>query len=289
VRLLLIGGSGQLGNSLQAISWDSSVEIFAPVSSALNVTNSVLVFETIKKFDPDFVINASAWTNVPGAEDNFDLALKVNSEAVGNLALACKEYNSALIHVSTDYVFDGEKGTPYLESDVCNPVNSYGMSKMYGEHRIIESGLNDYYIIRTSWLYSQYGKNFVKTIINRALKGEKSSITNDQFGSPTFAGDLARAISSLVLNPPTPGIYNFSNSGITTWHEFGRVIYKHVGADDNLVEPRETEINELRRPKYSPLDLEKWIGTNLYAVQSWKHSLRRELDSIVTSVREEDK
>lgn len=289
MKVLLIGGSGQLGNSLQTISWGPSVQIVAPVSNALDVTNSSLVVETIRKFLPDFVINASAWTNVPGAEDNFDEALKINSEAVGNLALACKEYKSSFVHVSTDYVFDGEKRTPYLESDSCNPVNSYGKSKMYGEQKIIETGLNNFYIFRTSWLYSQYGKNFVKTIIKRALKGEKSSITNDQFGSPTFAGDLARAISNLVLNPPTSGIYNFSNSGITTWYEFGREIYKLVGADENLVEPRETEDTELRRPKYSPLDLEKWIGTNIYEVQTWQHSLKRELDSIVTSVRDEDK
>lgn len=289
MRVLLIGGSGQLGNSLQTISWDSSIEIFAPSTGSLDVTDSASVLETIKKIDPDFVINASAWTNVPGAEDNFDEAIKINSEAVGNLAFACREYKSSFVHVSTDYVFDGEKGTPYLESDICNPINAYGKSKMYGEQKIIEAGLNDYYIFRTSWLYSQYGKNFVKTIIKRALKGEKSSITNDQFGSPTFAGDLAGAISNLVLNPPTSGIYNFSNSGITTWYEFGRVIYKLVGADENLVEPRETEVSELRRPKYSPLNLEKWISTNLYEVQTWQHSLKRELDSIVTSVRDEDK
>jgi dTDP-4-dehydrorhamnose reductase len=186
-------------------------------------------------------------------------------------------------------VFDGGKGSPYLESDSCNPVNWYGKSKLYGEQKITESGLIDFYIFRTSWLYSQYGKNFVKTIVKRALQGEKSSITNDQFGSPTFAGDLAGAISSLVLNPPTPGIYNFSNSGITTWYEFGRLIYKLVGADENLVESRGTEFSELKRPKYSPLNLDKWINTNLYAVQSWHDSLERELNSIVTAVREEGK
>lgn len=289
MKVLLIGGSGQLGHSLQEVEWGPSIEVFAPSSRELDVRIPSAVSRYIAHTQPSFVINASAWTNVPGAEIEYDEALKLNSEAVKNIAIACKENKSALVHISTDYVFDGLKSAPYRESDLCNPLNAYGKSKLAGEQEIVSSGLQDYFIIRTSWLYSKHGKNFVKTISRKALAGDPVSITNDQYGSPTFAGDLASAIVALVSDSPGSGIYNFSNTGIASWFELGQEIYTNLGSDVNLVSAKETEESELRRPAFSPLDTSKWLETGLYPLTPWRESLEREIPTIVTAIQEEGK
>lgn len=289
MKVLLIGGSGQLGRSLQDVEWGPSIEVFAPSIRELDVRIPSAVSSYIAHTQPSFVVNASAWTNVPGAEIEYDEAMKLNSEAVRNIAAACKENNSALVHVSTDYVFDGMKSAPYTESDLCNPLNAYGKSKLAGEQEIVFSGLQDYFTIRTSWLYSKYGKNFVKTISRKALAGEPVSITNDQYGSPTFAGDLASAIVALVAESPESGIYNFSNTGVASWFELGQEIYRNMGSDVNLVSAKETEESELRRPAFSPLDTSKWLETGLYPLTPWRESLVREIPTIVAAIQEEDK
>ena len=289
MKVLLIGGSGQLGQSLQKIDWDASIEMVAPSSKELDVKIPSEVTKYIKNLHPSFVINASAWTNVPGAENQYEEALKLNSEAVRNIAIACKEVESGLVHVSTDYVFDGMKGSPYTELDLCNPLNAYGKSKRAGELGIISAELQDYYIIRTSWLYSKYGKNFVKTIARKALASEPVLISNDQFGSPTFAGDLASAIAALVSHSPNTGIYNFSNTGVISWFELGQEIYRNMGLNVNLVSPKETEESDLRRPAFSPLDTTKWQTLGLYPLTPWQDSLRNEIATIVAAIEEEDK
>jgi dTDP-4-dehydrorhamnose reductase len=288
VKVLLIGGSGQLGQSLQKIEWDTEVELISPSSKELDVTVSSEVSKYIAKLHPSFVINASAWTNVPSAEIEYEKALKINSEAVRNIAISCDEIKSGLVHVSTDYVFDGTKGAPYTELDLCNPLNAYGRSKYAGEQGIASTGLQDYFIIRTSWLYSKYGKNFVKTITRKALAGAEVSINDDQFGSPTFAGDLASALAALISEPPNPGIYNFSNTGVVSWFGLGQEIYRNLGSDVNLVSPKETEEADIKRPAYSPLDTNKWQSANLNLVTPWQESLKREIASIVAAIEEED-
>lgn len=287
MKILLIGGSGQLGKSFQELAWDASTQLVAPSRGGLDITDALSIQECMNETNPDVVINTAAWTDVPGAEFEPDKARKLNSEAVRNLANACREIHATLVHISTDYVFDGEKGSPYLETDACNPINSYGATKRAGEVEIIDSSLEKYFIIRTSWLYSRHGKNFVKTIAKKALIGEKVTITNDQFGSPTYAGDLARAISRLVVNPPEFGIYNYSNSGVVSWFDFGKEIYELLDKNAELVQPRKTESSDLRRPNYSPLDLSKWETTGVSEVVVWKDSLSREIDSIVSEIRKE--
>lgn len=289
MKVLFIGGSGQLGLSLQEIEWGSSIDVVAPSSRELDVRIPSAVSSYLADIQPSFVVNASAWTDVPGAEIEYDEAFKLNSEAVRNISISCKENNSALVHVSTDYVFDGLKSAPYTELDLCNPLNAYGRSKLAGEQEIVGSGIQDYFIIRTSWLYSKHGKNFVKTILRKALVGDPVSITNDQYGSPTFAGDLASAIAALIFDVPESGTYNFSNTGVTSWFELGQEIYRLVGADVGLVTPRKTESSELKRPTYSPLDTSKWLETGVYPLTPWQESLGREISTIVTAIQEEDK
>jgi dTDP-4-dehydrorhamnose reductase len=287
VKVLLIGGSGQLGKSLLGLSSSNAIELISPTSKVLNVSNFQSVSDFINEVEPECIINASAWTDVQGAERDISGAMTLNATAVEHLTQICKRIGASLVHISTDYVFDGEKGAPYLENDPVHPLNTYGKSKLAGEETVAASELEKYFIIRTSWLYSRYGKNFVKTIAQRALSNERCSITDDQFGSPTFAGDLASAILALVQNPPSSGIYHYSNSGTASWFEFGCQIYSELGIDQSFVAPRSTESSELPRPRFSTLDLSKWAKENLSNIYSWQESLHRELPSIVAAIEKE--
>lgn len=287
MRVLILGATGQLGKSLLGISWPNETQLLTPSRSDVDVTQVDSLEKCFKEFKPKYVINATAWTDVPGAESNLEGALLLNAEAVQNMANLCNEFSATLIHVSTDYVFDGQAQTPHRESDRTNPLNSYGKSKLAGEEAIASSGLKDFYIIRTSWLYSRFGKNFVKTIARRALSHESAAITDDQFGAPTFAGDLANAILAIIKSKPAFGIYHYSNSGVTNWYGFGSSIYELTGADETLVTPRKTEPSELQRPAFSQFDLSKWASAGLPTPQNWRESLERELPRILETIKEE--
>ena len=289
MKTLILGSNGQLGRSLISSQWDTDVVILSPTRNELDVTNFENVNNFLSESKPDVVINATAWTNVPAAESDPDGAHKLNSEAVGNLASQCRLIGALLVHVSTDYVFSGQKLVPYTESDATSPLNVYGKSKLAGEKAIQDSGLKDFYIVRTSWLYSRYGKNFVKTIANKALSGEASSITNDQYGVPTFAGDLAKGIQSLISARPESGVYHFSNTGKTNWFEFGSAIYELLDRELDMVTARTTESSELQRPSYSVFDLSKWERSNLSPLIDWKVRLAKELPLIVEALKSEAK
>lgn len=287
MRLLILGASGQLGSSLLELNLER-FEVDTPSSAILDVTD----YETTKKYlsdlRPDFIINATAWTDVPGAEIEVESAFTLNCGAVGNLARLCKELNATFVHVSTDYVFDGSKGSAYVEVDPTSPLNTYGKSKLAGENEILESGLEKFYIVRTSWLYSRFGKNFVKIIAAKSIRSESASITDDQFGSPTFAGDLAAGIIALLESQAKPGIYNYSNSGETSWYEFGKKIYSLAKANESLVSPRSTAATELKRPSYSPLNLSKWESAGLPNVRSWEDALSSVLPEIIQELTKAD-
>lgn len=284
MKLLILGGSGQLGRSLL----DGNLEMFdvySPSSMTIDVTDFSKTKEYIFEIRPNFVINATAWTNVVGAELAVAESFLLNADAVGNLASICKTIGSTLIHISTDYVFDGLATTPYVEDHRTSPINIYGASKLAGEDAIYDSGLENFFIIRTSWLYSQYGKNFVKSILSKALKGDPVSISNDQFGSPTYAGDLAEGIIHLTKSNANSGIYNYSNCGVTTWYDFGKSIYKLAGADSSLVSPRKTDVIEVKRPLYSPLSLQKWANSDLSIIRSWDDALLAGLPGIINEIK----
>jgi dTDP-4-dehydrorhamnose reductase len=245
------------------------------------------VSDFVKKLQPDYLINASAWTNVAAAETEVKGATELNAEAVENLANVCRAADIPLVHVSTDYVFDGLKGSAYSEKDIPNPQSSYGKSKYLGEQAISNSGATFFYVIRTSWLYSDHGKNFVKTIVAKALSNQSVSIVDDQFGSPTFAGDLAAGIASIIKVKPEYGIYHFSNSGKISWFDFGRAIYEELGTDVALVTSRKTDATELKRPVDSTLDTKKWHDSNLLLIPKWRDSLKGEMPSIQKTVERE--
>jgi dTDP-4-dehydrorhamnose reductase len=285
-RILLLGGSGILGSEVLRQPELGNFEHVAPRSVDLDIRDFDSVFKYIEDFKPDWVINCAAWTNVDGAEESFDEACQLNVSAVSNIAEAANQCSSKVIHISTDYVFDGDSSRPYRESSAVNPINKYGESKLKGEESLI-AVLPIAYVVRTSWLYGASGKNFVKTIAGKALRKEPARVVDDQVGSPTSARDLAQGILSIVKVQPEPGVYNFSNEGSCSWFELAQAIYEIVGVDSSLVEPISSiELSmAAERPKFSLLSKEKWKSAGLSEAPSWQTSLELLLPEIISELQ----
>lgn len=223
MRVLLTGAYGQLGRCLLdrvPAEWI----LLACGSAELDITDRPAVERVVKKFRPDVIINAAAYTAVDKAETDRIRAMKVNAIGPENLAIAAHQQGARLIHLSTDYVFDGSKKTPYIESDLPCPINFYGLSKWEGEKRVF-SVLPDAVVIRTSWVFSEYGANFVKTMLRLAETRSEISVVNDQFGCPTYAGDLAQAIITLASRAEAAGVYHYCGDVAVSWCEFAQAIF----------------------------------------------------------------
>ncbi|MDO8886354.1 MAG: dTDP-4-dehydrorhamnose reductase [Candidatus Oleimmundimicrobium sp.] len=240
----------------------------------LDVTNKRDVDICINDNKPDVVIHAAAYTDVDGCESNRELAFLVNAEGTKNVASACRAMDSAMVYISTDYVFDGAKDIPHTEEDKPNPINIYGESKLAGEN-YVKSILDKYYIVRTSWLFGKNGKNFVETILRLAQEKNELKVVNDQVGSPTYTLDLARAIKAL-LTKPSFGYYHISNQGSCSWYDFAREILGLSGLNDIKVIPVSTEeIKRLaNRPKYSVLNCQKFMDESGYNLRNWQDGLK---------------
>ncbi len=284
-QILLLGGSGILGSEVLRLIVLEGHDHVAPTSTDLDIGDKKELFKFISNLKPSWIINCAAWTNVDSAETSFKEAREINSIAVGNLGTAAGLFGCKVIHISTDYVFDGESSKPYDESSPVKPVNKYGESKLQGENFLLLAA-PDSYVIRTSWLYGTSGKNFMKTIAGKAIKNEEARVVNDQIGSPTSARDLAGAIISIVNNEPKPGIYNYSNEGSCSWFEIAQRIYERVGANPALVSPISSDSLNLiaNRPRYSLLSKEKWKSSGLAMVPRWEDSLDLMLPEIVAEL-----
>ena len=274
-RILVTGANGQLGKELKNIAHSFPQYEFTFLSKEdLPVHHFELVriyFNTLK---PDFCINCAAYTAVDRAEEEKVLAFQVNGEAVGVLAAICKEKHSKFLHVSTDYVFDGKENKPYSENFPTHPLNIYGASKLEGEKQAIQ--LNpEAVIIRTSWLYSAYGNNFVKTMLNLINEKNDIRVVNDQFGSPTYAADLAAAIMKIISsNEWIPGIFHFSNEGVISWYDFATGIKEITKSNGILIPVTTSEFpSKAERPKFSALDKTKIQGKYHIQLKNWKESL----------------
>lgn len=235
-RILVTGAAGQLGLSIQDIHANYTDYAFAfKDSDQLDITDYENVEETIGSGSYDFVINCAAYTNVEQAEKTPEIVFKVNAEGVKNIALACKKHGVALIHISTDYVFDGEKAAPYTVDDIPNPINAYGKSKLKGEEYVQEI-LTDYFIVRTSWLYSKkHGKNFYKTILAKARKKEVLYVTDEQIGCPTDAGNLAKhSVELIFFKSKEYGIQHFTDNEAMTWYGFAQNILEENGLENKV-------------------------------------------------------
>jgi len=290
-RILLLGGSGILGSEVLNQLQVRNIDYVSPKSSDLDIRDKGSLESFIADFKPNWIINCAAWTNVDGAEDSFDSALELNSVAVKNIAEVAKKFECPVIHISTDYVFDGDSLDPYSETAPVNPVNRYGQSKLQGENALLEAFSEGAYIVRTSWLYGAKGKNFVKTLAMKALNGESARVVDDQKGSPTSARDLAIGIIQLIETHPMPGIYHYSNTGRCSWFELAQAIYEKAGADSNLVEPILSASLDLKakRPRYSLLSKEKWNSAGISEIPDWQSSLETLLPEILAEIRESGK
>lgn len=273
--ILVTGSNGQLGKELKQIAPSFPLYEFIFLSREdMPIHHFEMVRLYFKTYQPQYIINCAAYTAVDRAEQEKDLAFQVNGEAVGVLAAICKENNCHFIHISTDYVFDGTASTPYKEIFPPHPVNVYGASKLEGEKQAMQFN-PDSIIIRTSWVYSEYGKNFVRTMVKLMQEKEEISVVNDQYGSPTYAADVAEAILHIVsFKEWKAGIYHFSNEGVINWHEFALAI-KEITGSSCRVNPIPTSQypTQAKRPAYSVLDTSKIQKTFDIQLRKWKESL----------------
>ena len=277
MNILVTGSAGQLGHSLCDIAADSANRYIFTDVAELDITDKSAIIRMMESENIKLVINCAAYTNVDKAEDDFDTANLINNTAVRNLAEACKQFGATLIHVSTDYVFDGSSNIPYTEDMPLAPLGVYGVTKLHGEQAVLESGC-DYIIIRTSWLYSEYGKNFVKTMMMLTEERETLNVVFDQAGTPTYAGDLARVIYNIVENNKykgNNGIYHFSNEGVCSWYDFAHEISELARTECDIRPCHSNEFpSKVNRPHYSVLDKTKIKTTFGLTIPYWKDSLR---------------
>ena len=258
MRVLVTGACGMLGSIVRA-KLEEKHHVAIPTDvlvgcEHMDITDTSSVFETLNRFRPELVIHCAAMTNVDGCEREPDMAYKVNAVGTWNLACACASIDCAIAYVSTDYVFDGEKGSPYTEFDNTNPVSAYGASKLAGEMAVREL-CRKHYVVRTSWLFAPQGKNFALTILNAAAANkEPKRVVADQFGSPTYAKDLAEFLASLA-GSPLYGVYHFTNAGSCSWYEFAKNIIETAGITDVEIVPIKSDEwpTPTRRPKNSVL------------------------------------
>lgn len=270
--ILVVGANGMLGHDLMTVLEGEVRGVDLP---DIDITSLESVRRVLLTLKPETIINAAAYTDVDGCETNVEQAMAVNGEGVGLLALTAREIGAKLVQISSDYVFDGLKGTPYLEDDPVSPLSIYGESKLAGE--LNAAMAPEYLIVRTQWLYGAYGKNFVETMLR--LAGEKSelSVVDDQIGSPTFTKDLATAIKAL-LDKGCSGIYHAANSGYCSWNEFARAIFEEEGLKIKVNGMTTKELDRpANRPLYSTLDCSKLERDTGFKPQPWREALREYL------------
>lgn len=285
-KILVLGSNGQLGNCFKKLSsdFDSNFEFNFASSEDLDITDRNAVDDFFDDFKPDFCINAAAYTAVDLAEKESEKAFAVNAEAVGNIADACKNTKATLIHISTDYVFDGESNISYSEDNFTNPQGVYGASKLKGEDLALENNPKTI-VIRTSWLYSEFNKNFVKTMLNLFTIKDELGIVADQFGQPTNANDLAEAVMKIIeSDPKTFGVFHFSNYPETNWFEFASKIAEFSNSKIKLKAISTEEFpTPAKRPKRSTMALDKI--EEVYKVEPihWEHSLQDCIETLATT------
>lgn len=283
MKILITGSSGQLAKEL--ISYisgfqDSNISLISKSSNELNICDKEKVISVINIIKPDVVINCAAYTDVEGCEKNIENAFNVNSLGPRNLAIACEMVNGKLVHISTDYVFNGNSFIPYKEFDLPNPINVYGKTKYLGEE-YVKQFCKRYFIIRTSWLYGFYGKNFVKTILNKGKELGELKIVNDQIGSPTSARELTYHIFKIALSDEY-GIYHCSNNGQCSWYEFACKIIELSKLQCNIKPITSEEFKTIaKRPNCSVLDnmmLRSTIGDNM---SHWEEALKDFIQKLI--------
>ena len=296
MNILVTGANGQLGNEMRIVTKGSKdkyiftdvVEIEGQKTSILDITNLDDIRKMVAENDIKVIVNCAAWTNVDDAEDpeKYALVEKLNATAPENLAIAMKEVNGLLVHISTDYVFGGDPyNTPCKEDQKGTPTGVYGQTKLHGEQNIQNTGV-DYLIFRTAWLYSEYGKNFVKTMMNLTSTKPQLKVVIDQVGTPTYAYDLAAAIFDIVENRKyegNTGVYHYSNEGVCSWFDFTKLIAEIAGNKECDIQPCHSDEfpSPVKRPAYSVLDKSKVKETFDVIVPYWTDSLKKCMNNLM--------
>ncbi|MGV3547587.1 MAG: dTDP-4-dehydrorhamnose reductase [Pedobacter sp.] len=276
-KVLVIGAGGQLGQCIKKIVAQRNIaDVIFPEEGAANILNVADLTVLFNQEKPAYVINCAAYTAVDKAEDEADIAKAVNETGARNLAQLCKEFQATLIHISTDFVFEGNEIKLLKEDDVANPINVYGVTKLDGERAIIET-LDQHIILRTSWLYSEFANNYVKTMLKLGADRDELNIIADQVGTPTYAIDLANAIFDIIQNSEKKyGVYHFSNEGVTSWYDFAKAIF-NFSETKVKVNPIPTSAypTKAKRPHFSVMDKSKIKADYNIEVPYWLDSLAK--------------
>ena len=289
MNILVTGANGQLGNEMRIVSKGSSDHYIFTDVEELDITSYEAISKCVKDNNVEVIVNCAAYTNVDKAEDDEATAELINAQAVENLAKACKDNNATLIHISTDYVFGGNEGnTPRTEDEPVNPTGAYGRTKLHGEQAIQKVGCN-YVIIRTAWLYSEFGNNFVKTMRKLTAERDSLKVVFDQVGAPTYALDLAKVIMIIIGELKTSNsklqtsnsIYHFSNEGVISWYDFAKEICELSGNTCDIQPCHSDEFpSKVKRPSYSVLDKTKIKNKLNITIPHWKESLKNCINNL---------
>lgn len=274
-KILVFGASGQLGHCLKKVATEQGINnVVFPGEGEANILDEEGLKTLFEEHKPQYAINCAAYTAVDKAEDDVDTARKVNKDGAANLARLCKSYGATLVHVSTDFVFEGNTTQPLVEDDHAAPINVYGLTKLEGEQAVAEL-LPEHYILRTSWLYSEYGNNFVKTMLRLGAEKDELKIIADQVGTPTYAIDLAGCILHIIKNDSQQyGTYHYSNEGVTSWYDFAMGIFDISNTQVKVYPVRTSEyVTRAVRPAFSVMDKSKVKSTFNMEIPYWRKSL----------------
>lgn len=275
MKILVLGASGQLGHCLKKVAEERNFEgMIYPDEKEANILDKALLEQLFAREQPDFAINCAAYTAVDKAEDEVALCRRVNAEGAENVAKACAAHGAALVHVSTDFIFKGDATGVLSEDDPAEPINIYGLTKLEGEAAVIKV-LDKHFILRTSWLYSEYGNNFVKTMLRLGKERDELGVIVDQVGTPTYAIDLAGAILDIIQSGEAHyGVYHYSNEGVASWFDFARAVFDISNTEVKLKPVKTSEyVTKAVRPAYSVMDKSKIKSTFGIHVPYWRESL----------------
>ncbi len=285
---LITGSEGQLGRAMQLALKKSSIEFIPLSSKELDVTVEAAVEDTIDRYRPKVILNAAAWTDVDEAEKRPERAFDVNANGPKHLARSAKSCGATLVQISTDYVFSGLSHVPWAEDSLRRPISVYGYSKSEGESFVLELYKERSYILRTAWLYSAEGANFVKTMANLAINGDDEvRVVVDQIGQPTYVNDLAEQIIKMVICNAPFGIYHGTNSGEASWFDLAKCVFELSGANSSRVIPiKSTEyLRSAERPQYSVLGHDRWRECGLSTMRNWKIALQEAMPTVIKQIK----
>jgi dTDP-4-dehydrorhamnose reductase len=282
---LVTGAAGMLGRDLVSVLERSGETVTALTRAELDITDGAAVRDALRHWRPAVVVNCAAWTAVDAAETSEDAALRLNGQAVADLAAACAAAGVRLIQPSTDYVFDGQARRPYAEDDVPSPGTAYGRTKLAGEQAVLDRRDGTGYVVRTAWLYGAHGPNFVRTMIRLEQQRPDVDVVDDQHGQPTWTMDVADRIVALVRSGAPAGVYHATSSGETTWFGLAREVFRLLGADPDRVRPvgSAAYVRPAPRPAYSVLGHDAWSRAGLSPIGDWRLALRQAFPALAAA------